>query len=259
MTSRRPPLRLLTAAALAVGMLVSIPLLSAPAQAASFRYWSYWLGKEGAWSFSPLGPGFRVPPDGSVDGWRFAVNEIRGSATPSMAPDFDSVCGTTPPQADRKRVALIVDPGTADDAPDGEQPPGAWAMCVVAAPQASGMEVLRAAAEVRLKTGFVCAIGGYPVNDCASTSTSTTPTPHRSSRAPQSSTPTQTETDSGAVAVGATTTPTPSYSMLQSPLASSPAGASSGPGGLGWFAMVAAIGVAVALGIAAIIRMRRSP
>ena len=147
------------------------------AQAAEYRYWSYWLGADSAWSFAPLGPAFRVPKDGTVDGWRFAVNGVAGNTMPSMAPDFDAVCGQTPAQEGSKRVALIVDPGSAGDAPDGETPPGPWAMCVVAPAGATGMDVLRAAADVRLRQGFVCSVAGYPATDCALDAVAPSPTP----------------------------------------------------------------------------------
>ena len=156
--------RLLAAGALA---LVAGAGLPAPAQAATYRYWSYWVGDSGDWAFSNIGPASRIPADGAVEGWRFAEAGLAGGPAPAVAPTFDDVCGDTEPPAEGKRVAVIVDPGSADEAPDGESPPGAWAMCVTAGADATGYAVLRAAAEVRLDRGLVCGIGGYPAAECA--------------------------------------------------------------------------------------------
>ncbi|MFC5906294.1 hypothetical protein ACFP3V_03545, partial [Streptacidiphilus monticola] len=42
------------------------------ASAASYRYWSFWSGAaDGGWAYQQQGPNTYVPPDGSVDGWRF--------------------------------------------------------------------------------------------------------------------------------------------------------------------------------------------
>ena len=170
--------RLLAAGALA---LVAGAGLPAPAQAATYRYWSYWVGDSGDWAFSNIGPASRIPADGAVEGWRFAEAGLAGGPAPAVAPTFDDVCGDTEPPAEGKRVAVIVDPGSADEAPDGESPPGAWAMCVTADADATGYAVLRAAAEVRLDRGLVCGIGGYPGAECAVVVREpdvTTPTPN---------------------------------------------------------------------------------
>lgn len=153
--------------------------LAPPAQAA-YRYWGYWLGtpdQAQQWTFASVGPAFRTPADGTVEGWRFAVASLQSSTPPAIAPDFDAICGPTPVRDGRKRVALIVDPGGASDAPEGQQPPGAWAMCVSAEPGANGMEILRSAADVRLDRGFVCAVAGYPTRECAPSAAEPTPTP----------------------------------------------------------------------------------
>jgi hypothetical protein len=165
MSQRRRAIAVACAAAIAV----VVPSAVAPAvsQAAAYRYWSYWLGAESGWSFANVGPAFRVPADGTVEGWRFSVSGVEGNHAPSIAADFASVCGATPAEDARKRVAVIVDPGDTADAPDGDQPPGAWAMCVVAEERATGYDVLRAAATVRAERGLICAIGGYPARGCA--------------------------------------------------------------------------------------------
>ena len=160
MTNRRRAI--VTALALAVAVVVPSAVLPAASQAAAYRYWSYWLGSDGTWAFANVGPAFRSPADGTIEGWRFSVSGVEGNHAPSFAADFEAVCGDTPPEEGRKRVAVVVDPGLASDAPDGEQVPGAWAMCVVAEPRATGYDVLRAAATVRAERGLICGIGGYP-------------------------------------------------------------------------------------------------
>lgn len=149
--------------------------LASPAQAA-YRYWGYWLGAQ-QWTFASVGPAFRIPADGTVEGWRFAVSSLQSSTPPAISPDFDAICGPTPAREGHKRVAVIVDPGSASDAPPDQQPPGAWAMCVSAEPDANGMDILRSAADVRLDRGFVCAVAGYPARECAPSALEPTPSP----------------------------------------------------------------------------------
>ena len=133
----------------------------------SYRYWSYWLQTDGAWVMAETGPSDQNPADGSVQGWRFSITGATDSDEPRYAPAFESVCAGTPSQEGRKRVALFVDPGEAAAAPDGETPPGPWATCVVAPPEASGYDVLRSAASVRVEDGLTCAINDYPRVECA--------------------------------------------------------------------------------------------
>ena len=170
----------LVTAAIVAASAVAPVVLAAPAHAAAYRYWSYWLGSDGQWSFSTVGASSRTPADGTVEGWRFSVSGVAGNDRPSFAPDFDTVCADTPAQEGRKRVAVIVDPGFAEEAPDGEQPPGAWALCVVAEPRATGYYVLRAAAPVRVDSGLICGIGGYPARGCADVIADPEPTPTKS-------------------------------------------------------------------------------
>jgi hypothetical protein len=178
MTHRRRAI--VTALAVAAAVVVPSAVLPAASQAAAYRYWSYWLGSEGAWTFANVGPAFRIPADGTLEGWRFSVSGVEGNRMPSFDADFEAVCGNTASEEGRKRVAVVVDPGGAEDAPEGEQPPGAWAMCVVAEPRATGYDVLRAAATVRAERGLICGIGGYPARGCADVTAEPTPTPTKS-------------------------------------------------------------------------------
>ena len=190
MTTRRRAM--VTALAVAVAVVVPAAALPAASQAAAYRYWSYWLGAEGTWTFANVGPASRAPADGTLEGWRFSVSGVQGNHAPSFAADFASVCGDTVAVEGRKRVAVVVDPGVAADAPEGEQPPGAWAMCVVAEPRATGYDVLRAAATVRAERGLICGIGGYPARGCADVIAEPKPTPTPTTSAKPSPKPTRT-------------------------------------------------------------------
>lgn len=178
MTHRRRAI--VTALAVAAAVVVPSAVLPAASQAAAYRYWSYWLGTDGGWAFANVGPAFRIPADGTLEGWRFSVSGVEGNRMPSFDAEFEAVCGNTASEEGRKRVAVVVDPGGAEDAPEGEQPPGAWAMCVVAEPRATGYDVLRAAATVRAERGLICGIGGYPARGCADVTAEPTPTPTKS-------------------------------------------------------------------------------
>jgi hypothetical protein len=142
------------------------------------------------------------------------VSGVEGNHAPSFAADFDAVCGDTAAVEGRKRVAVVVDPGAAADAPDGEQPPGAWAMCVVAEERATGYDVLRAAATVRAERGLICGIGGYPARGCADVIADPDPAPTKSpkpspkpTRTPEPTrSPQPTATSSAAVVPGTTST-----------------------------------------------------
>ena len=156
------------AVALAGTLVALSSALAAPAaHAASYRYWSYWTAAGGAWEFSAVGAGSRVPDDGDVEGWRFATSGVVGDQAPRTPPAFGDICAGPDPAPDAKRVALVVDPGAAADAPPGESPPGAWATCVEVPLEASGYDVLRAAAQVRTDRGLICAINDFPARECA--------------------------------------------------------------------------------------------
>jgi len=130
-----------------------------------YRFWGYFQWSSGQWAFSQKGADQVVPADGSVEGWRFAVGGAE-PRVPRAAGDFDAICGTTPAETGKKRVALVVDPGTPEDAPSGETPGPATGTCVVTDPKATGAKVLAAAAPVRIEKGLTCGIAGYPAKGC---------------------------------------------------------------------------------------------
>lgn len=166
-------MRTIRAAVALIGIvMVSMTVIAPAARAESaYRYWTYWQGNAGAWQFGTQGPATSNPPDGAVEGWRFGISGSAGSpdVQPSVDPGtaFTELCGSTAPISGKKRVALVVDPGYASEAPEGEEPSGALSTCVVADSDASGYDILRSQLPVRIEGGLVCGIGGYPAFECA--------------------------------------------------------------------------------------------
>ncbi|MFJ9621842.1 SCO2322 family protein [Streptomyces sp. NPDC101181] len=139
------------------------------AEAAGYRYWSFWQGNGKNWEYATQGPSVLRPDDGTVQGFRFAVSEDSGDADqPRRAPDFGAICAGTPAQDGSKRVALVIDPGTEADAPDGRKPPAPRTACARVAPDASSAEALAAVAKpLRYdSSAMLCAISGYPESGC---------------------------------------------------------------------------------------------
>ncbi|MFD6280500.1 SCO2322 family protein [Streptomyces sp. NPDC060209] len=140
------------------------------AQAAGYRYWSFWESDGGkSWMYATQGPSVVRPDDGAVQGFRFSVSEdSQDSARPRRAPDFGAVCADTPAKDGLKRIALVIDPGTTADAPDGEKPPPLRTACARVAPDASTAEALASVAKpLRYdSSAMLCAISGYPHSGC---------------------------------------------------------------------------------------------
>ncbi|MFE2973744.1 SCO2322 family protein [Streptomyces sp. NPDC059258] len=162
----RTPLVSLLAALIAAS---AVLLGAGSAQAAGYRYWSFWEGNGKNWEYATQGPSLLRPDDGTVQGFRFAVSEDSGDAAqPRRAPDFGAICADTPAEDGRKRVALVIDPGTSADAPDGEKPPALRTACAQVAPDASSADALAAVAKpLRYdSSAMLCAISGYPKSGC---------------------------------------------------------------------------------------------
>ncbi|MGP3771932.1 SCO2322 family protein [Streptomyces sp. SDT5-1] len=165
MTARRWTGLLLGLLALVLGVVAA-----APAQAAGYRYWSFWErdGKQ-AWTYATAGPSQTKPSDGDVQGFRFAVSEDSEDAKqPRGAADFDTICADTPAKDGEKRIALVIDAGTAADAPSGETPPKPRTACAQVAEDATSADALAAVAKpLRYdSSAMLCAISGYPKAGC---------------------------------------------------------------------------------------------
>ena len=259
--------------ALVIATVAQMPL---PAHADTYRYWSYWVGGD-AWSYSSQGPGFRVPPDGGVEGWRFVVSPKDGSQAtpPATTATYDQLCpGQPPAPAGQKRVAVVIDPGPAGIAPVGETPPQRTTTCVTAPAADNGLRVLQRVAELRFhSSGLICGIGGFPATECpgqtasrpASTAPPTTapaapdpvvvPTPAEvtvpQTRSEDSPALTPTPTPSSRTA---TATDTPSPVALALPESAEPAADPAPPP---WLAAIGVTMIAALLGLAILVRRGR--
>ncbi|MEU9349612.1 SCO2322 family protein [Streptomyces griseoloalbus] len=148
-----------------------LPLLAGagPAQAAGYRYWSFWEQDGTAWTYATQGPSLVRPADGDVQGFRFSVSEDSADAArPRGTAGFAAICAKTPAQEGKKRVALVIDFGTPADAPPGETPPAARTACAQVAPDATTSEALASVAKpLRYDANaLLCAIAGYPRKGC---------------------------------------------------------------------------------------------
>ncbi|GGX72001.1 SCO2322 family protein [Streptomyces hiroshimensis] len=142
---------------------------TAPAHAAGYRYWSFWQGSGGQWAYATQGPATARPGDGEAVGFRFAVSaDSSDAAKPRAAAGFGAVCDRTPAKDGTKRVAVVLDFGTAADAPEGETPPAARSACAQVGEDATAGEALAAVAKpLRYdSSALLCAIAGYPRTGC---------------------------------------------------------------------------------------------
>ncbi|MFF3844145.1 SCO2322 family protein [Streptomyces sp. NPDC002328] len=139
------------------------------AQAAGYRYWSFWDRAGDRWTYATQGPSTARPADGDVQGFRFAVSADSADASqPRGTTSFAAICAKTPAQDGRKRIALVIDFGTAADAPSGETPPTPRTACARVPEDATTAEALAAVAKpLRYDTNaLLCAIAGYPRTGC---------------------------------------------------------------------------------------------
>ncbi|GDY53191.1 hypothetical protein SVIO_038140 [Streptomyces violaceusniger] len=136
-----------------------------------YRYWSFWQrgGDGGSWSYATQGPSSARPDDGDMVGFRFAVSEDSDDATrPRGMADFAAVCADTPATDGTKRVAVVIDFGTATDAPDRRTPPAPRTECARVGEDATAGDALAAVAKpLRYNSAaLLCAISGYPKTGC---------------------------------------------------------------------------------------------
>ncbi|MEU8763187.1 SCO2322 family protein [Streptomyces sp. NPDC048659] len=150
-------------------------LAAAPAQAAGYRYWSFWEAGGTGWAYATQGPATARPADGDTIGFRFAVSADSNDATrPTALPDFGKICATAPKGTGgtdgTKTIAVVVDFGTAQDAPPGEAPPAPSVRtgCAEVRADATAAEALAAVAKpLRYDTNaMLCGIAGYPAKGC---------------------------------------------------------------------------------------------
>ncbi|MFH8620903.1 SCO2322 family protein [Streptomyces sp. NRRL B-24572] len=159
------------AAGAAAGALLALAA-AAPAQAAGYRYWSFWESDGGKpWAYATQGPATARPADGDALGFRFAIsNGTEDTSRPSVAPDFPGICGGVEKKDGTKRIAVVVDFGGPVDAPPGETPPKKpiEVGCAEVREDATGAEALAAVAKpLRYDSAaMLCGIAGYPAKGC---------------------------------------------------------------------------------------------
>jgi hypothetical protein len=217
---------------LLAGLLIAATATTTAQAEDGYRFWGYyqWSGRQ--WSFAQKGSDAVVPADGAVEGWRYAVGGAK-PRVPRTAGDFDAICGPTPAETGKKRVALVIDPGTPSDSATGEAPPPATGTCVVTDLKATGAKILAAVAKVRIEKGLTCGIAGYPASGCGD--------PVKNIKVPATDAPVKLEIGAP---VGSATTPTPT-AILTTQATQSPA--SKDAGGAPWRGIVIAAVVVVAL------------
>ena len=151
---------------LLAGLLLAGTVTTTAAQAEDgYRFWGYYQWSGSQWAFAQKGSDGVVPKDGSVEGWRYAVGGAK-PRVPRAAGDFNAICGTTPAESGKKRIALVIDPGTQADSANGQTPPAPTGTCVVTDPAATGAKILAAVGPVRIEKGLTCGIDGYPETTC---------------------------------------------------------------------------------------------
>ncbi|MGW1227642.1 SCO2322 family protein [Streptomyces sp. NPDC001478] len=179
-----------TALLVVLGAVLAV-LAPGTAQAAGYRYWSFWESSGTTWTYATQGPSLTRPEDGSVQGFRFAVSaDSQDAATPRHAPDFAAICADTPAKDGTKRIALVIDPGTAADAPSGETPPAPRTACARVPGDASAAEALASVAKPLRYNGdaLLCAITGYPASGCGEQVSGSGDTGEESAPAPKPAT-----------------------------------------------------------------------
>ena len=150
------------------------------ANAADYRYWTFWVTTSDQWSFANEGAGTLKATDQMVTGWKFAITGADNGTPPNQSAVFAELCPDTSEQAGVLRVAVVVDFNDASVAPEGETPPSESLInCVTVNEEQTAADALNAAGlDVRANDGFVCGINGYPKEECGvevpSTATETT-------------------------------------------------------------------------------------
>lgn len=153
-------------------ILISSQLLAIPASNAAtkgWRYWGYFQAAPGSstWKAAMTGPTVDIE-DGAVEGWSFVFSsDDVPSVAPKTKPSFSSICGKTKADSDTKRIALVIEFGSAAYAPKGEKVAKPIIRCVTTAKSSQGIDVLAQVTKVRsASSGLICGINGYPKKEC---------------------------------------------------------------------------------------------
>jgi len=175
--------RLTTVVLTMLAALVGVVAFSAPAGAEpGYTFWGYYHLTGGTWAASSKGADAFTPDDGSVEGFRYATTtESDFDRPPRALPSFADICAGTEAANGQKRVAIVIDFGTAQDAPEGDTPQQAEAACAVVPAEATTQQALESVKPLRIEKGLVCGIDGFPSAGCA--------TPVKNATVPESEKP----------------------------------------------------------------------
>lgn len=136
-----------------------------------YRYWGYSQSSEesNSWVTAMEGPATTNPQDGSVEGWNytFSAEGVVDPQAPSISPDFQALCAGTPEKDGAKRVGYVIEFGDSAIHPEGDTAPATLQGCASVNSDATGIDVLNAATDVRAgEGGFICGLAGFPSKDC---------------------------------------------------------------------------------------------
>ena len=150
-----------------------------PANAADYRYWTFWVTTNDSWSFANEGAGTLKATDQMVTGFKFAITGADNGLPPTESAVFAELCPDTSEQAGTLRVAVVVEYNDQSIAPEGETPPSANVVsCVTVNEGQTAADALNAAnLDIRAKDGMICGISGYPKEECGLAIASTTSDP----------------------------------------------------------------------------------
>ncbi|CAB4717179.1 unannotated protein [freshwater metagenome] len=147
----------------------TLVISSSEAASKGWRYWGYFQAAPGktAWTPAMTGPTVDIS-DGAVEGWSFVFSsDDVPSIAPKVKPSFKAICGSTKPDSDTKRIALVVEFGSTTWAPKGEHVAKTITRCVRTAKTSQGIDVLGQVVKVRAAaSGLICGINGYPSKEC---------------------------------------------------------------------------------------------
>ena len=165
---------LLSLAALTFAGLMSMHAVTAPPISAgetAYRYWSFWVGGDDAWTYATQGPATMAAADGMTLGWRFGIATERDTSAlePQLTPVqvWEASCAAIRPQPGLARVAFALDFGSSADAPAGEIPPDSRNECAVVDEGSSLARALSSVSVIRDESGLICSFDGYPASECA--------------------------------------------------------------------------------------------
>jgi hypothetical protein len=154
-----------------LAMILISTFIAPPAQAAEkgWRYWGYFQTAPGktAWTPAMTGPTVDIA-DGSVEGWFFVFSsDDIPSVQPRVKPDFKKICAGVKADKETKRIAVVIDFGSAAYSPKGEKVRKTIITCVRTAKESQGIDVLGQVTKIRAAgSGLICGLAGYPAKEC---------------------------------------------------------------------------------------------